>query len=203
MTSPAAPTPSTSPSQPVSSAPAILCWTAIQLISLALASGDVLLWARGAAGQRDALLMGVAINLGVSSVLFPWLLRSPASAIFAILLPLPMLQLLGVLSSAARGSVVQAMALVACWMGGLWLWSMLLHTRRSHAMGVALAASYAMGVPFLMYFRAEFLSETFPKSVAALWIWASGVPASAAIAHGVAWMRRATSYPHLSHDQRT
>ena len=137
----------------------LLFWLLIQVGALTLAAGRVPLAARyPIAGERYALDLLLAVQVGFAAMLFPWLLRDLSTAVMAIASCWPALALAVMLSSLKPGTLVIAGGYLTLWLASLTAWRFALANEKSQMIGTAVAATWAIGGPVVWYLRAEFNS---------------------------------------------
>jgi hypothetical protein len=134
-------------------------WLLLQVGVLALAAGRVPLAARySSTGERHALDLLMAAQVGLASLLFPWLLRDISAAVMAIASCWPALALAVMLSALKPAALLIAGGYVTLWLAVLTAWRFALASERSQMIGTAVAATWAIGGPVVWYLRAEFNS---------------------------------------------
>ena len=145
----------TSPSIRSISAPALALWLLIQLACLALAVLHVPLAASYPPGERLAMEVLLAGQVGSAAILSPMLCRTAGTALLAGASVWPTLLLAGALQMKPLSSSVLAAIVVTCWLGMLWVWSGNF-SRAGRAVVAAAAFLIATGPPLLGYLKSEF-----------------------------------------------
>jgi len=189
----------------------LFLWLLLQLLALILAVARVPLSAHFAR-PPEALAVDemLAVQITLSGMLFPWLMRTPTRCFAVILTAGPMLQLAGALAAMPTSRVMMLWCYVACWCLALAAWRAMLGSGRD-MIGVAIANLLTIGGIALWYLTAEFSATARSFGVLAFalraahssefavsgWMW-SAVPALIALAllggRKVAF-RRSSSHP--------
>jgi hypothetical protein len=137
----------------------LLFWLMLQVGALAMAAGRIPLAARyPITGERFALDLLMAVQIGFAALLFPWLLRDFAAAVMAIASCWPTLALAVMLSALKPGTLLIAGGFVTLWLACLTAWRFALASEKSQMIGTSIAAIWAIGGPVVWYLRAEFNS---------------------------------------------
>ena len=132
-------------------------WLCAQIAALAACADRIVFWARSpAAVEQLALGVMLTAQIGVSALLFPYLLGNKGSTLLAIVTGWPMAQLAAYMADASRRQLLLGELYVSCWVIGLCLFSRLLRSEWAKLIGAALAAMIALGGPLIFYLRLEF-----------------------------------------------
>ena len=138
-------------------AAAMVAWVGVQLAALAVCSMRVPLWARSpVATEQLALIVMLATQTAMASVLFPILLRNVLWALIAIAVAWPMGELASFLADSSASRFVIGEIYVSIWLATLHLWTMALRSSWEKIFGAAIAAMVTLGGPLLFYLRIEF-----------------------------------------------
>lgn len=135
---------------------AIIPWVLIQLAALAAGAFGLPLYAHHPL-PREALAAQemLAVQIGATALLFPVLLPDGLTALAAIVLAWPFIQLAGLLSSTPQVNLGMAILYVSLWMAGLSACSCRLRTRGTILIGVCLAALFTFGGVIAWYLHME------------------------------------------------
>jgi hypothetical protein len=109
-------------------------------------------------GERLALEILLAAQIGSAAILSPMLCQTAGTVFVAAGSALPTLLLAGAMQMKPISSTVSAAIVVMCWLGMLWVWSATV-SRSSRAVVAAIAFLIAMGPPLLSYLKAEFARD--------------------------------------------
>ncbi|HEY7089283.1 MAG TPA: hypothetical protein VH518_14395 [Tepidisphaeraceae bacterium] len=165
----------------------VLTWAVLQLAALALSAGQVRLWARPPlATDAYAPWMMLAVQVGGSALLFPWLMRNAASTAFVIGSAAPCLLLAGMLSSTGGWKIAESASGVVLWLLGVALWNRVLVSDKLKLLGIAILGMLVIGSACLFYLRMEFTPELAPNLRVGTWVGISAVVLSAISANLVA-----------------
>lgn len=138
----------------------LLLWTAIQAVPLSLAVFRIPLSGNyPAASERLAIDLLLAVQIGGSAILFPWLLRNArlAIAVIAAAWP-PLAAAAALLSSVEFRPALQVGGFVSLWLAGLAFWNRALPWGRARSWAIGIFGLWAIGGVLLVYLRAEFAS---------------------------------------------
>jgi hypothetical protein len=136
---------------------AVGAWLAVQLAALGLCAVRAAFWARAPhATEQLALYAMLAVQVGVSAILFPLLLRNLRWMIFALVTAWPLGELAGFLADVSVRRFAMAELFVSLWLVMLYFWSRLLRTTWMKVFGAAIGAMLCLGGPLLWYLRLEF-----------------------------------------------
>ena len=143
------------------SAPLVV-WLGAQLLAIVLATARIPLWAgMPTATELLALQYLLIVQVSVSSLIFPWLLRSRASSAIVVATAWPMIFLAGLLSPAPLETVALAGVFISGWLLGLAILRSPLPPT-----GLPLAAPvvvlWACGGPILQFLNLEYGGATLP-----------------------------------------
>jgi hypothetical protein len=138
-----------------SSTTALAIWVTVQLAALGFSSLRVMLWAREPLNSEQfALSLMLAVQIGLSAMIFPTLVSDSISLGAAILSASAMGELASFLASGE--SFVAGAIYVAIWLIALSLVARSLRDPREQLIAAAAAALFALGGPILVYLREEF-----------------------------------------------
>lgn len=151
------PTPSAArPSLDCTPAAPLFVWLVIQLIALAVAVFRAPLSARfPPPGEQFAIHIMLIVQVVVSAMLFPFLMRDVKTSVMVILTIVPFVQLSSYLSTIPIARAALAAGYVATWLVTLALWRAILQPRRGEMLGVACALALSLGGAVMWYLRAE------------------------------------------------
>ena len=139
---------------------AILIWLFIQLFALGICAARAPLWAGAPkATEHSALVLMLAVQIGISALIFPHLLGTTGAAILAIASGWPMAQLSAQMADASFGALMRGEFYVSVWLISLHFWTRALRSQNSKLLGSALAAMISFGGPVLWYLRTEFSDD--------------------------------------------
>ncbi len=140
---------------------AITLWLIAQLGALGLAAMRPMLWSRSAMdSERYALAMMLVVQIGLSSLMFPVLLRKFSSVVIVFATAWPMAQLACVLADAPVIGCIRGELYLLAWIIVLHLWCGILTTRFRGSIASCIGGLLAFGGPILWYLRAEFAVES-------------------------------------------
>jgi len=140
---------------------AFILWLAGQLAALLLSAARIALWARAPrAGEQLALPMLLAFQVGVSSLIFPNLLRTWRQVILVIASAWPLAQLASYLGDADAGALIRGEAYVCTWLITLHLWRRTIPYPRDQLSLTAAVSLLSIGGPILWYLRADFIADS-------------------------------------------
>lgn len=155
----AADTPS-APSSPGAFAAPLLIWALLQIVPLALAALRVPLSANyPVAGERLAIELLLAMQIGSSAILFPWILRDRASALATMACVWPPIVAAALLSAVPLAQAFYIALFVTLWLAGLALWRLALPWPQARFVVVAALTLWTVGGPLLTYLHAEFAAS--------------------------------------------
>jgi hypothetical protein len=136
---------------------ALAAWLGVQVLALGLGAGRVMLWARSpGAGEQLSLFIMLAVQIGVSSLLFPLLLANWRVALIAVVTAWPFAELAGFLADASGREWMGGELYVSIWLVSLYLWAKILRDSWGAVFGAAVAGLVSLGGPVLWYLRSEF-----------------------------------------------
>ena len=139
---------------------AFILWLTGQLAALLLSASRIALWARAPrATEQLALPMLLAFQVGVSSLIFPHLLRTWRQTILVIASAWPLAQLASYLGDAPASALVRCEVYVCIWLITLHLWRRTLPNPRDQLSLAAAASLLSIGGPLLWYLRADFITD--------------------------------------------
>jgi hypothetical protein len=161
----------------------LILWMAIQLLTLALAAGQVPLSARfPEPADRQATAEMLVAQIATASLIFPLLLGDFRSWILTLAGGLPMLTLAWLLGQEPVPNAVSAASYVAVWLLTLTLWRLILTDDLSQPLAVAITTLWTLGGPVLLYLRAEFAGPAGATAPSNSLLWsAAGGPIVAAL----------------------
>ena len=148
------------PSQPIPrsegfTAPLVV-WLGAQLLAIGLAAARVPLWANAPrASELLALEYLLIAQISVSSLIFPWMMRSMASSVVTIATAWPMVFFAGLLSPAPLNTLFFGGVYVNGWLVAL----AILHPPLSStgpSLTTPMAALWACGGPILQFLNLEY-----------------------------------------------
>jgi hypothetical protein len=132
-------------------------WLAAQLTAIAVCAKRVALFNHAPAEtEKIALAMLAGVQVGVSSLLFPTLLETSASAILAVASCWPLAQLAAQLSDVPLWAPVRTEAYVCLWLISLHLIARRLRTPSQKLLAATIAATITLGEPIVWYLQMEF-----------------------------------------------
>jgi len=138
-------------------AAAMLTWLGVQLAALGLCSMRIPLWAKSSrATEQLSLIVMLATQTAVASLLFPILLQNIRSTIIAIAVACPMAELASFLADISVRQFAVCEIYVSIWLVTLYLWARVLRNSSNQLVGTAIAAMISLGGPPLWYLRVEF-----------------------------------------------
>ena len=134
----------------------LVVWLGIQLLGSGLAAARVPLWANAPrAIELLALEYLLVAQISVSSLIFPWLMRSSASSVVAMATAWPMIFFAGLLSPVP----VYTLILIGAYVSG-WLLALAILRPPLSSTGVPvttpIAALWACGGPILQFLNLEY-----------------------------------------------
>src|SRR5690348_6559419 len=95
----------------------MLLWLAVQSAALSVAAFRIPLWAQAPAnGEFLALKLLAIIQIGASSLLFPWLMRNWRQSIMIVAASWPFIALAGLLSAEELRSIGYVAVFVTAWL---------------------------------------------------------------------------------------
>jgi len=145
---------------------AIVIWVSVQLAALGLSAERIALWTGAPSSMEQyALVFIVAVQAGVSALIFPHLLCSRSSTILAVAFAWPMAQLASYLSDTSGIVLLRSEIYISIWLLSLHLYSHALRRPRAKLLGTALAGMLSFGGPVLWYLQAEFFDEALPHGI--------------------------------------
>ena len=119
-------------------------------------------------------------QVAACALLFPWLMRSAASAIVAIATTWPFIALAGVVSGATNVRLLDTGCYVTAWIIALWAWHAWAPTS-SRCAAVAAASLVTIGSLVLFYLALEFGADLRPGVGQAMGRWSLGSPTLASL----------------------
>jgi hypothetical protein len=134
----------------------VAIWLAIQLGCLSLSLLHVPLAATFPPGERLAVELLLAGQIGSAALLAPVLFRRNGTAVVVIASAWPALFLAGALEVQPTLSTFLGAAIVTGWLETLWAWCAAFRSARSKAIVAAVATAVAVGGPLLAYLATEF-----------------------------------------------
>jgi len=138
-------------------AAAMLAWLGVQLAALAISAMRIQLWARSPrAAEQLGLIVMLATQTAIASLLFPILLQNIRSTIVAIAVAWPMAELASFLADASTHRFVSGEIYVSIWLVTLHLFTRTITASRGKLLATALAGMLSLGGPLLWYLRMEF-----------------------------------------------
>jgi hypothetical protein len=138
----------------------IVIWLFVQVAALGLCAGRIGLWARAPqATEQSALVVMLAVQVGISSLIFPHLLGTVGSTVLAVASAWPMGQLACYLSDASPGALLRGELYVSIWLLTLHLWTLALPAPAAKLLGMAAVGLIGLGGPVLWYLRTEFRDD--------------------------------------------
>jgi hypothetical protein len=139
----------------------ILLWLALQLAALGISAARIPFWARAPqAVEQDALVVMLAIQIGVSALIFPHILGTAGSTMLSIGSAWVMGLLASHLSDAFTTALVRSETYVTVWLLSLHLWNRALPSPGAKLIGAAIAGIITIGGPVLWYLGADFERST-------------------------------------------
>jgi hypothetical protein len=135
---------------------AILPWLLIQLAALAAGAFGLPVYAHHPL-PREALAVQemLAVQIGATALLFPLLLPNGPTALAAIVLTWPFIQLAGLLSVTPQANLGMTTLYVSLWMAGLFGCSRLLRKKEAMLIGVCLTTLFTFGGVIAWYLHLE------------------------------------------------
>jgi hypothetical protein len=141
---------------PVSIAP-ILLWLLLQLTVLMVSAFRVPLWAQAPqASESLALDMLLGVQIGMSAMLFPWLMRTARMSLVAIATIWPFVFFAGILSAIPMRPILIAGGYGSAWLIALALFALPLSTTRPRLITSAIVSLWALGGPMLLFVHTEY-----------------------------------------------
>jgi hypothetical protein len=139
---------------------ALALWLMIQLCCLAVALLHIPLAASYPPGERLAIEVLLAGQIGSAAILAPMLCRTAVTALLAAASVWPALLLAGAVEVRPLSPTILAAAAVTLWIAMLWAWSTAFAARAGGTITASVATLLAVGGPILTYLRAEFGADT-------------------------------------------
>jgi hypothetical protein len=135
----------------------LIVWLVLQGAALALAAARIPLSAHyPQAGERLAIDLVLAAQIGGSAALFPLLMRDRRTAVVTICSAWPFVAFAAVLSALPPGRSAIIAAFVTAWLVVLALWNAGLHSLKWRLVASAVAVVASVGGALLWYLRVEF-----------------------------------------------
>jgi hypothetical protein len=140
---------------------AFILWLCAQLAALILSGARIGLWARAPRPTEQlALPILLVFQVGVSSLIFPHLLRNWRQAILVIASAWPPAQLASYLADASANAMVHGEVYVCIWLITLHLWRRAIPKPRDQLSLIAAASLLSIGGPILWYLRVDFITDS-------------------------------------------
>jgi hypothetical protein len=136
---------------------AVITWTSIQLVALALVVARVRLWNTNSPDDH-ALTIVLCVQVFASSMLVNVLMPNAWAALFVALTTIPFVQLAAIISATPPTLSIRAGAYVVLWLATLWLWSSISRHVVYRAILSAVANCATIGGAIVIYLRREFAS---------------------------------------------
>lgn len=137
--------------------PPLITWLALQAAALALAAARVPLSAHyPQAGERLAIDLVLAAQIGGSAALFPMLMRNRRSAVVTVCSAWPFVAFAAALSALPVGRALAIAGYVTAWLVVLALWNAGLGPAKWRLVASAIAVLSTIGGALLWYLRVEF-----------------------------------------------
>jgi hypothetical protein len=123
------------------------------------------LWARAdsASIERNSIDFMLAVQFGISAMLFPWLMRDLRSSVFVTLLAALFIQLAAMVGGATWETTATAMLESGIWLCSLALWNTTLVRVAHQSIAVALASAIVIGGGMVQYLQLEFGGAVTPS----------------------------------------
>lgn len=148
--------------QPPAITAPLLVWLLIQLAALLISALQIPLSARfPRPAERLALEEMIVVQIAVSSLAFPFLLRDRWAAAGAIGSAVVFQQIAALLAAVEPLTALLTGAFVACWLAALALWNDAIDSARGRLAATAAAGAFSLGGPLLWYLAAEFTRNGF------------------------------------------
>jgi hypothetical protein len=139
----------------------MVLWLAVQIAALAVAAFHIPLWAQAPAnGELQALKLLGVVQIGVSSLVFPFLMRNWRQSAMVLAATWPFIALAGLLSAEDIRTIGYLAAFVMTWLVVLIVLRTALRTTTQKMIAVAAVSLWSLGGLLIWYFREEFGSET-------------------------------------------
>jgi len=148
------------PSPTASHISPLILWLLIQLLTLLAAALQLPLADHfPRPPERLAAQEMLVVQITLSAMLFPFLLRTATTATLVIAATWPFLQLAGVLSSTPAINLFHAACFLTLWLLALAMLRYVLRSDKSLLIATAAASALSLGGAILWYLRAEFLTN--------------------------------------------
>jgi hypothetical protein len=135
----------------------LISWLLVQGAALAIAAARVPLSAHyPQAGERLAIDLVLAAQIGASAALFPWLMRDRRAVVVTVCAAWPFIAFAAVLSALPPGPTAMVAAFVTGWLVVLAIWNAGLRSPKWRLVASAVAGLASVGGALLWYLRAEF-----------------------------------------------
>ncbi len=135
----------------------LFLWFAAQIGAIALAASRVPLWAQSpAASEQLALAYVLAVQIGVSALLFPQLLHGFRTTIVVIATAWPLALLASFLADAPIEKFIIAQAYVTLWLIALHLWARLLNNSTQKLYASAIVCMLTFGGALFLYLHLDY-----------------------------------------------
>jgi hypothetical protein len=145
-----------------------MIWLAMQLAALGVCAARVPLWARAPmAMERSALVVMLAVQVGMSALIFPHLLGTLAGTILVIASAGTLAVLASFLADASPLLAMRGELYVMIWLTSLHVWNRQLIGSAAKMFAAAIAGTFVLGGPVLWYLHAEF-SGSSPLNIESL-----------------------------------
>jgi len=145
-------------------------WMVVQTVPLVLCAMNVPLWARSTSpGPRLAIQTMVSVQVGMSALLFPWLLASRQRSIIVMVLTEVFVCAAGVLAGTGVTDLLQVGAALLIWLVALRVWSGELCGPVQELIGVAVASCVTIGGAISAYLWSEFAERDVQNTRVLLW----------------------------------
>ena len=143
--------------RPTSPLAPLITWLLVQGAALAIAAARIPLSAHyPQAGERLAIDLVLAAQIGASAALFPWLMRDWRAAVVTVCAAWPFIAFAAVLSALPPVRTAAVAAFVTGWLVVLALWNTGLTSPKWRLIGSAVTILASIGGALLWYLRVEF-----------------------------------------------
>ena len=150
----------------------MISWLLVQVLALLLAAARVPLWARfDSAIESWALCWMLAVEVGASALLFPWLMPDLRAGVSVALISLPFILLAGLLAREPIGTTLRACAEILLWLAALSAWRTVLENRTTQLLAAGIASIATIGAACLIYLATEFNDATVSAGHMTGWSW--------------------------------
>jgi hypothetical protein len=137
--------------------PPLIVWLILQAAAFALAAARVPLSAHyPQAGERLAIDLVLAVQIGGSAALFPMLMRTRRSAVVTVCSAWPFIAFAAVLSALPTGRVLAVAGFITAWLVVLAIWNAVLTIAKWRLVASAIAVLVTVGGALLGYLHVEF-----------------------------------------------